>query len=192
MHPTKEAIFKVAINYVKTGMNLEKVSLEKITKEANIGKSTFYGYFSSKDVLVEESYIYLINSYHLRLINNILCNDFKKSLKNQIAIIIAVTKDAKDIMEAILENPYHLSTSNKKIYTAIQNVHYSIKNQMENIFKLGQEEGIISNKYLEEKSQYIIKALITSLSIQFVTSQTSLDEEEIIELIYDVLVSNLQ
>jgi len=145
MHPTKEAIFKVAINYVKTGMNLEKVSLEKITKEANIGKSTFYGYFSSKDVLVEESYIYLINSYHLRLINNILCNDFKKSLKNQIAIIIAVTKDAKDIMEAILENPYHLSTSNKKIYTAIQNVHYSIKNQMENIFKLGQEEGIISN-----------------------------------------------
>lgn len=192
MRKTKDIIFDVAIDFIKQGKDLESISLLEIAQAAGIGKSTVYEHFSSKEALIEATYLHLINEYHLMLINDTHSDNFEGSLKGQIKAIIKVMQDAKMIMEAILENPRYVSIKNEKINDEIYKVQASMENKMTMIFILGYKEGIISEKYKDEKSGYIIKALITSLSIQYVHGNIKMSEKEIIDFIYESVIYYLK
>lgn len=191
MSLTKDKIINVLINYIKSGTNLDNISIQKIANEADIGKSTVYEYFSSKESLIEETYLSLIEYYHNWLLIDIK-TDFTYTLKVLIKAIIEVMKDAKIIMEAILQNPHQFSCFNERISQKVSNVHESMKAHFRKILALGEQEKIISNKYRDPKSEYIIRALLTSLSAQYVSRETYFTEIEIVDFIYDSIILYLK
>ncbi|HHU55777.1 MAG TPA: TetR/AcrR family transcriptional regulator [Acholeplasmataceae bacterium] len=189
---TKNKIIDVIIDYIKAGVNLDIISMQKIANEVGIGKSTLYEYFQSKQDLIEHVYIYLINHYHERLQAIDYLNNFETILKNQIKLIIEVMDEAKTIMEAILQNTSNFVDNNKLVIKEIEKVNRSMEKQFFSILELGYKEQIISNKYLDISSQYIVKGLIGSLSAQYVSGNTHFTEEEVIDFIYKSLLVYLK
>lgn len=186
MVSTKQRLIDVMIKYIKGGENLSTISMQKIAKKALIGKSTIYEYFKSKDILIEEAYLYLINHYRFILMMDLDNEAFKILLKKQIKAFIKVMTDAKMIMEAIIQNPQAIQPLSKKVLIEINQFKIQLKTRFDEIFLKGVQEGIIQNDF--SKHDYVIKALLTSLSAQYVSNETNLFEEEVINLIYESIL----
>ena len=190
MRNTKDKIIDVAIKYIKAGQNLETISLQTIANEAEIGKSTVYEYFTSKEALIEDAYLSLIKEYHHKLMDNIISDTFEESFKKQIKVIIEVMNEAKSIMQAILHKHHQIINAN--IRAEIDLISSKINEQYHNILKLGVKEKVINSKYEENNNKYIIKALMTGLGMQYVANETELNEDQIIILIYDSVIKHLR
>lgn len=85
---TKNTIFNVALKlFAKYGY--EKVTIEDITKHANVSKGNFYTHFDSKDsVLVEQ--FHRIDSHYIEVFKKIPSNE---SASNRLRILIGAMCD---------------------------------------------------------------------------------------------------
>ncbi|MBE0700534.1 MAG: TetR family transcriptional regulator, partial [Acholeplasmataceae bacterium] len=106
MQSTKDKILGVVIEYIKNDTSYEKITLSKVAKSANIGKSTVYEYFGSKDELIEETCRFLLMHYQAILFGTLEAATFEAAFREQIKKILLVMKDAQNIMEIIL-NKHH-------------------------------------------------------------------------------------
>ncbi|MFA5542526.1 MAG: TetR/AcrR family transcriptional regulator [Bacilli bacterium] len=191
MSLTKNKIIEVVTNYIKSADNIEKISIKKIAEEAGIGKSTVYEHFKSKEELIDEAYISLIDYYQDILKKDIIGYNFEESLKNQIGRVISVMSDAKLIMEAIFQNN-SIPALRCNVLEKIESVNIDFQEQFSVFLNMGINEGVISKSLITKNSKYIIKALMSSLSMQYVSGTTDLNNDEIIDLIYDSIVFYLK
>lgn len=191
MSLTKNKIIEVVTNYIKSADNIEEVSIKKIADEAGIGKSTVYEHFKSKEELIDEAYISLIDHYQDILKSDIIKNSFEESLRNQISRVISVMSDAKLIMEAIFQSN-SIPALRCSVLERIEKVHSDFQKQFSIFFEMGIKEKIISENSINKNSKYIIKALMSSLTMQYVSGTTDLNNNEIIDLIYNSIVFYLK
>jgi len=189
---TKDKILQVMMNYIKSGINLENVSMQTIANDVEIGKSTLYEYFDNKQQIITEAYVYLIRHYHEILVNVDKSKGFEYALKKEIQLIIEVMTEAKMIMEAILQNSVNIDITSIEIIDEIKVVSRSIEQQILSIFELGYQEKIISNQYFKKDAKYVIKALLGNLSLQYVSQETHFSETEIVDFIYQTILVYLK
>lgn len=187
MIKTKDKIVDIVIKHINSGVNIDEVSVQTIASEAGIGKSTIYEYFTSKEELVDEAFLSLVDYYEKVLFKNIRTSNFEGSMKRQILAVINVMTDAKLLMEAIFQNNNSPKFS-RKVIERIQQTQKTFEKQINSFYKMGLDEKIITDKCYDEKSNHIVKALMSSLSIQYVTKETNLNLEEIVDLIYDSII----
>lgn len=98
---TKKNIYKISINLFNT-YGFEKVTINDICNEANIGIGTFYHYFSSKNDIISESFKEetenLIKKY------NTTYDSYLNQLIDIISIIGVYCENNKTVLNIILRN----------------------------------------------------------------------------------------
>jgi AcrR family transcriptional regulator len=99
----KEKLFNTLVSYIKDGVDLQSIALSKIAQDAEIGKSTVYEYFESKEQMIIETYRFLLKHYESILLQDIQAMDFKGALFEELSHTLIVLKDARSLMEAIMK-----------------------------------------------------------------------------------------
>ncbi len=185
MISTKDKILSAVISHIKDGDNLEQITISKIAAEAEIGKSTVYEHFSSKEDMVSETYIYLLKHYENILMSDIKNMDFKTAFIEQLEKILFVMKDAKIIMDAIMNfDQGSFIHQGKQLEVCASEIRDKMKERFTSIFKLGIIEGVFEPRIPKPYTTQVIQALITGLLFQYVNGVIDIEVNELYELIY--------
>lgn len=185
MLTTKDRILSVLVDHIKTGTNLSNLSLSQIAAEAEIGKSTVYEYFSSKDEMILATYTYLLDTYHQILLSDLTHSDFKNAFIEQISRILTVMKDAKNIMDAIMNNnktPFPIFSNH--LDACMKDIQSKMDGRFKYIMETGVMEGILPNREPHPFAKNVIQAIISGLLFQFVNQEIKCTEDQLMTLIY--------
>jgi AcrR family transcriptional regulator len=186
MLTTKDRILSVLVDHIKTGTNLSNLSLSQIAAEAEIGKSTVYEYFSSKDELIGETFRFLLEKYDCILSAELEQKTFKLAFIEQIERILFIMKDAKDIMDAIMNNSkITYPNIQKNLESEMKDIQDKMNQRFEHIILMGVSENIIEMRPPKPYTKNVIQALISGLLFQYVNGEIQIGETELCELIYD-------
>lgn len=192
MQLAKDKLLSVLVSYIKEGKDLEDIALSTIAKNAEIGKSTVYEYFSSKEEMIEETYRFLLKHYENILLADLKLMSFEAAFKEEIKRSLFVMKDAQALMEAIMKHPStKMMRLNHELKDEIEHIQYQMQQRFESIMKIGVIEGKIPAKTPDPHKRYVIQALISGLMFQYVNHEMNLGEDELIELIYHEVLKTL-
>ena len=191
---TKDKIIETMIDFIKHDIDISQVSLSEIAKKAEIGKSTVYEYFSNKDELIFDTYMFMFNYYENLLTQPLKSVHFKNAFIEQVKMILDAMKDAKNIIETIMNKHHQINYPNQVSFDRKLDV---IKTKMEerflSIFKMGVEQEIIMPPFKQDKTRgYVIQALINGLLFQYINDQTDLSENELLNLIYSEVIKTFE
>lgn len=189
MQTAKEKLLHTLVDYIKKGEDIEKVALSKIAHDADIGKSTVYEYFESKEQMIIETYRYLLKHYENILLADLEAMDFKGALFEELSRILLVLKDARTLMEAIMKVPHHQELRiDIALKDEIQTIQKSMEKRFANIMYLGAVEGIYPYREPQKETPYVIRAIISGLLFQFMNDEMDMTEEEVLNLIYREII----
>ncbi|MDO9628698.1 MAG: TetR/AcrR family transcriptional regulator [Acholeplasmataceae bacterium] len=185
MQSTKEKILSVLISYIKDGVNLDNISLSTIAAEAEIGKSTLYEHFSSKEDMICETYKYLLSQYESILTSDIESMDFKGAFIEQIQKILTVMKDAKVLMDAIM-NSHHeaFMKFDQSIPHHMKHIQEQMDKRFAGIIYLGIVEGTLEQKEPKPYIKNVIQAVVSGLLYQYVNKEIEISEDDLCELVF--------
>lgn len=184
---TKDRIIEAMIDFIKEDKDISHISLAEIAKRAEIGKSTVYEYFSNKDELVCDTYMYMFDHYEKVLFKPLSETTFKAAFMEQVKRILDSMKDAKHIVETILNKHHQINYPNQESFDIkLDEIKTKMEERFINIFRLGIEEKALPMPFNQNKTRgYVIQALISGLLFQYINEQTDLDEHELLDLIFD-------
>ena len=189
MQTAKEKLLHTLVGYIKKGEDIEKVALSKIAHDAEIGKSTVYEYFESKEQMIVETYRYLLKHYENILLADLEAMDFKGALFEELSRTLLVLKDARTLMEAIMKVPHHQELRiDIALKDEIQTIQKSMEKRFANIMYLGAVEGIYPYREPQKETPYVIRAIISGLLFQFMNDEMDMTEEEVLNLIYREII----
>lgn len=188
MLTAKEKLFNTLVSYIKDGVDLQSIALSKIAQDAEIGKSTVYEYFESKEQMIIETYRFLLKHYESILLQDIQAMDFKGALFEELSHTLIVLKDARSLMEAIMKVPYHELRIDQALKDEINAIQKAMEQRFANIMYLGAVEGIFPYQRSKKETPYVIRALISGLMFQFINGEMEMNEQELLELIYKEIV----
>ena len=185
MITTKERILAVVLDYIKDDTNLESITLSKIAEKAQIGKSTVYEYFSSKEELIVDTYQYLLESYRKILTKELSSSTFKEQFIEQVKNILIVMQDAKTIVDGIMNNRDALLGIGKTVENEVLCIQKDMEKRFISIFVKGIEEGVLPMKEPKPYQPAVIQAIISGLLYQYANHVITISKDELFELIYD-------
>lgn len=188
MLTAKDKLLNTLATYIKEGIDLRSVALSKIAQDAEIGKSTVYEYFDSKEHMIIETYHYLLKYYASILLQDIQAMDFKGALFEELRHTLIVLQDARLLMEAIMKVPYHELRLDQELKDEINAIQKAMETRFGSIMYLGVVEGIFPYKETKKETPYVIRALITGLMFQYINGEMDYREEELLELIYNQII----
>ncbi|MDD3067595.1 MAG: TetR/AcrR family transcriptional regulator [Acholeplasmataceae bacterium] len=180
---TKDRIIDVIISHIKKGDRLDKLSIAQIALEADIGKSTLYEYFENKESLISNTYDLLLNHYETILLKPLNEKSFEKQFKEQIELILTVLLDAKEIMDAILNNEQTLYDPTGLIERKSRHIQERIQERFTEIFQKGYHENMIKPLAIPYQKN-VIEALMSGLLYQYCTNSIKIKKTELLDLIY--------
>lgn len=186
MQSTKDKILSAVLSHIKEGNNLEHMTISKIANEAEIGKSTVYEHFSSKEEMISETYQYLLDHYDSILTADHQKMNFKDAFIEQIRRVLMVMKDARQIMSAIMNFDQETFVSyGKHLEQSAETIRLKIQERFKSIIYLGVIEGIITPKNPPNPHiGSVIQAIVSGLLFQYVNGAIKIDENDLYELIY--------
>jgi AcrR family transcriptional regulator len=187
---TKDRIIETMIDFIKEDKDISQISLSEIAKKAEIGKSTVYEYFSNKDELVFDTYMYMFNYYEKALMQPLKSTQFKDAFIEQVKMILDAMKDAKNIIESIMNKHHQINYPNQASFDEkLDEIKSKMEERFIDIFKLGIEQNDLKPPFRQDKTRgYVIQALINGLLFQYINGQTDLDENELLNLIFDEVI----
>ena len=77
----KEMIYEEVLAMLNDRVDYKSITLAEVAKRCNMGKSTIYEYFSSKDEMVFNSIIYYLNKMVKFFSNSFKITTFRTSLR---------------------------------------------------------------------------------------------------------------
>ena len=182
---TKEKILAAVVDYIKDDTNLESITLSKIAEKAQIGKSTVYEHFSSKEVLIIETYQYLLNTYRQILTKELSSDTFEAQFIEQVQNILIVMEDAKTIVDGIMNNRDALLGVGKTIENEVLCIQKDMEDRFLKIFMKGVEEGVLPLKEPSPYQAFVIQAIISGLLYQYANKVITIEKVDLFKLIYD-------
>jgi AcrR family transcriptional regulator len=192
MQTTKDRILSAVVSYIKEGLT-DQISLAKIASDADIGKSTVYEHFKSKEEMIEETYRYLLSQYESILLKDISDMTFKGAFIEQLEKNLIVMEDARTIMDMLMNHHadqfYKFGKSLEPRVLELQN---KIANRFESIMKLGVIEGVIAPRIPKPYDRYVIQAIMTGLMFQYVNQKMEIERNQLLELIYHEVIDRIK
>jgi AcrR family transcriptional regulator len=182
---TKDKILSVVVSYIKQG-KINSLSISQIALEAEVGKSTLYEYFKSKDEMILETYKYLIQAYEMILLEPLKETSYKKMLIEELSHILSVMTEATILMQIIMsQGKMQLS----EIPICLEESMVSMKRKLDERFSIIFDQGIKEKEIININPhpylKNLIQAMMTGLMIQYVHKEISIDKEGLLELIYE-------
>ncbi len=194
MQSTKDKILSAVLTHIKEGNNLEQITISKIANEAEIGKSTVYEHFASKEEMIAETYQYLLNTYDSILSADHEDMHFKEAFIEQMKRVLTVMKDAKQLMGAIMNFDQEIFVGyGKQIEQTAIAIRTKIRERFRSIIMIGVIEGVITPKIPPNPHMgSVIQALVSGLSFQYVNHAIEIEESALYELIYHQVLIAIQ
>lgn len=192
MQTTKDRILSAVVSYIKEGLT-DQISLAKIASDAEIGKSTVYEHFKSKEEMIEETYRYLLSQYESILLKDISEMTFKGAFIEQLERNLIVMEDARTIMDMLMNHHAdQFYKFGKSLEPKVLELQSKIASRFESIMKLGVIEGIIAPRIPKPYDRYVIQAIMTGLMFQYVNQKMEIERDQLLELIYHEVIERIK
>ena len=186
---TKERILNTVLAFIKQGVDYDKLTMTEIAFASQIGKSTVYEYFKTKEELIFKTYQYLLDQYERMLSEPLSATCFKSQFYEQIKRIFDVMMDAKVIMETlILGKETTFFSKKEQLQIQIQSIQSKMEKRFIDIFVLGNKEDVIQNKNPHPHDAHVIQAIINGLMMQYVNKEIQVNEQELFDIMYTYIV----
>lgn len=160
----KRKVLEAAFQLINTDAGIDHVTIDEIAKHSNVGKTTIFKYFGSKENLIHEVFQYFLNQ-----------------VKEKAHNIIAEQRPFEETLIALSQNKIHfLEQINKRFYldlmdqfTRKDDTGLSILMQqymesnvslMLDLFHRGRKEGKVDLKYSDEFLLIYFQALVEGIS----------------------------
>ncbi len=160
----KNKVLEATFHLMNTTAGLENLTMDEIAKNANVGKTSIFKYFGSKENLIQEVFKYFLGK-----------------IGETAREIIAENKPFEDSLIAMSQNKInHLKNIDKQFYLALMDTvtkrrddglslmmqqyvkeSYSI---MLDLFHRGRKEGKVDLKYSDEFLLIYFQALVEGIS----------------------------
>lgn len=196
----KEQILQSTIRIIgKEG--LHAVTMSNIAKDADIGKSTIYEYFDSKDDLIREATVYFARGF-VQLVHDRSWeagNDYESVLKGGIIAVLEVVRPELICDHSFVTNMMSFSGSDqtREMYKeAMKPISELSVTYTEKIIKLGQKEGVlrdnISRIDVILTQRIMIMLFMTFMgNIMDMNGLDHLSDDEIVNYIYTYVTKTL-
>lgn len=184
----KELIYEEVLSMLNDRVDYKSITLSEVAKRCNMGKSTIYEYFTSKDEMVFNSIIYYLNQMIKFFSNNFKISTFRVSLKVFIKAV-AITMKANYWMVmpwTFLDNyaPFLTEENSDTITEMLYKCKEVIMTLFTRICQKGEEEGTLY-KIEENNVNFAFNGIICSLTEE-IDSEYDLDSEEAKKFIEDL------
>ncbi|TVP84763.1 MAG: TetR/AcrR family transcriptional regulator [Acholeplasmataceae bacterium] len=185
MQTTKLKILDAAVAFLKEQASYEQITLSKIAYAADIGKSTVYEHFASKEALIEETFMHLLRQYEETVFQPLGTNVFKEAFNIQIRRLLTIMKDAKNITNAIFNHPQEAmpAVNSMCMQTSMKAFQERVNERFKDIFLLGINEGIVHIKDERPYRRHVLAAIVSGLLYQYVNQEMDITENALVDLI---------
>ncbi|QVK17487.1 TetR/AcrR family transcriptional regulator [Mycoplasmatota bacterium] len=191
MNSKKDRIFQAVIDHLKNEGFLMNLTIAKIAKKADVGKGTVYEYFNSKEELIAETIIYMLEKNNSRVLN--LSND---SLNFKDSLLLFINKT----FEILIENTnIHTILMSEEIYGLIN--HQLKQKMMVKIMELKKDyiqylmsiinKGVNEGKFNPIRDSFIaisISNLIVTNIMYFINHKDEYQKDEFIDKMYQLIL----
>jgi AcrR family transcriptional regulator len=192
MQTTKDKILSAVIDYIKDNTNLESITLSKIALTADIGKSTVYEHFSSKEELICQTYLYLLNHYQVIMMQELKSKTFREQFLEQMNLILTVMMDARILVDAIMNHHESFMGVGNEIQDTVKSIQKKMQERFKEIFMLGVEEGMLPIRLPMPYQENIIQAIMSGLLYQYANKEIEIEREDLFVLIYDSVIKMIK
>ncbi len=176
----KEMIYEEVLSMLNDRVDYKSITLSEVAKKCNMGKSTIYEYFTSKDEMVFNSIIYYLNRMIKFFSNSFKISTFRTSLKVFIkAVIITMKANYWMVMPwTFLDNyaPFLTEENADTITEMLYKCKEVILTLFSSICEKGEEEGTLF-KIDDTNINFAFNGIIGSLSEE-IDSEYDLESEE--------------
>lgn len=188
---------------VREGVN--GLTISKVANEANIGKSTVYEYFKSKNELICKTLNYMGEKHIEQVFTQLfsITQGFESTVKSLIEILMKTIRQGNTNFIFILSECNKTFKSEEDIHNQVKEIMLGVRTKLydlvENIIEIGVKEGIVDKP--EDKITYLMwQNLLVILSYEFSGEDIFLQkhniildsEEENINSIYQFLLKVLR
>jgi AcrR family transcriptional regulator len=183
---TKNKILDIVIDLIKHDHRDDELTLSKIAKRADIGKSTIYEYFKNKQDLIYEASIYLIETYEKKfLMHNIELMDFETAYKTSIYNMIEILAEAKTLFQFLLSDLKEDESLDfdERIKNQATQTQMKVGAFLKKVLLIGVKEGKITSDLTYELGMLLGGFLVGNV-IQYVNGKFIIEQDHLIEQIY--------
>ena len=186
---TKDKILDCTIEMLKAG-NIDTISMSKIASSANIGKSTIYEYFSSKEELVKTALKRVIDLSLEDFLSVEMGNTLYESYYAHMKKGLAIAEDAIKLVGYPSSN--NISFMNKEeIEEMVSGALLPVFDRLKEIYFQGVEEKTITQKRDLSNKLYVLAAFFKGMLLE--KYKHNIPDDEFIEDLYEnalILVNN--
>ena len=194
----REEIIDCLVDMYRRDSMRTDFTISELARKVDIGKSTIYEYFKTKDEILTQSILRVINQ-GIKSIFERNSNDelpFEESLKDEIKYILSIATDSRFIMNVVNPDFKRMipEENRSEIMGRMQEVSKFYEERFQNIFKKGILEGVIKPEQAQYKSMLISSMVAGSVmrmtnSNDFVTE--NFDISTYIDKMYETILKVL-
>ena len=194
----REEIIDCLVDMYRRDSMRTDFTISELARKVDIGKSTIYEYFKTKDEILTQSILRVINQ-GIKSIFERNSNDelpFEESLKDEIKYILSIATDSRFIMNVVNPDFKRMipEENRSEIMGRMQEVSKFYEERFQNIFKKGILEGVIKPEQDQYKSMLISSMVAGSVmrmtnSNDFVTE--NFDISTYIDKMYETILKVL-
>ncbi len=193
----KERIYSEVLAMLNDRVDYKSITLLEVARRCDMGKSTIYEYFSSKDEMIFNSMIYYLNNMVKFFSESFNVTDFYGSLKTYIrAVMISMKGNYWMVMPWTFTDNYSsflIEEDAKVVDNMLHKCQKIIYTLFTTILEKGQEEGEIG-EVVESNVKFAFNALILSITEKMDKNLdvTSDDVEKFISDLCDCIVKQMK
>ncbi len=191
MNPKKKAILETVLKFLTEDKNHQSLTISNIAKDLDIGKSTIYEYFDSKESMLIDALTMLVEDIITEIIQeDVIDNEmFETCLKIHLKQVYAHAHKIETLHEYAHHPDIRKLPKEAKLemIEKLQNTTQNVKTYLLKILDKGLQENVI--KPINEDKLAVIEGLIFgSVFLKFDVSR-NLDEPTLINHIYEAIVT---
>jgi len=187
----KDQILDVVIKkFVQDGFSSE-LTITEIAKSCDIGKSTVYEYFKSKDDVIKEALLKMsgINTERVINIDNIENMKFEEAFKIQIKVLYEIASESRMIFEVFSKDfKNHLpQTSKEELVGKVCEIKEIIEQRFILIMIKGYSEGLITMDQ-DILSVNVLSGLVIGSMLRYTDSEVDMDLDKFVNKVYEAVL----
>lgn len=184
----REQIIDVVISkFIEEGFSTD-FTITEIAKRVDIGKSTVYEYFKSKDDILKDALLKISDNNTDRIINieNIENMKFEEAFKTQIRILFEIASESRMMFEVFSKD--FKNQLPPAIQGELMQRMHEVKDLIEQRFFLIMIKGV-TEEFFEINQDPIhvnvIAGLVVGSMLRYSDSETNLDLNKFVDVVYE-------
>lgn len=188
-------IIEAVIDIFKENGVSTEFTMSELASKLEIGKSTIYEYFKTKDEILSSAILYMIENSIERLLlrSENAQGDFEESLKSELRYMFLLAKESHVLVSALAPRMKGSLSAEcrEEISNNINKIRDFYQEKFTSIFVKGYEEGVFSrvgNEYDVAVISGMISGSVVMMSNKYMNTFDHLDLNTYIDKVYDTVL----